>query len=166
MYKRQVLPPKWSFGLWYSTGFKGNSEKNVEEDAKRFRSEKIPCDVMHFDCYWLREDKWCDFVWDEAQYPNRSAMIAGLKENGYKISLWINPYVTITTEMYQEGKEKGYFAKNKKGEPYEAVSYTHLDVYKRQDYSRICIHKYSVLSLDTQIVLRFHTKRTGRGGAD
>ena len=115
-----VLPPKWSFGLWYSTGFKGNSEKNVEEDAKRFRLEKIPCDVMHFDCYWLREDKWCDFVWDEAQYPNRSAMIAGLKENGYKISLWINPYVTITTEMYQEGKEKGYFAKNKEGEPYEA----------------------------------------------
>lgn len=115
-----ALPPKWSFGLWYSTGFKGNSRKNVEEDAARFRKEEIPCDVMHFDCYWLREDKWCDFVWDDVQYPKRAEMIDGLKANGYKICLWINPYVTITTQMYQEGKEKGYFAKNTQGEPYEA----------------------------------------------
>lgn len=115
-----ALPPKWSFGLWYSTGFKGNSRKNVEEDALRFRNEKIPCDVMHFDCYWLREDKWCDFVWDDAQYPDRLSMLAGLKEKGYKICLWINPYVTITAEMYLEGREKGYFAKNAAGDPFEA----------------------------------------------
>ena len=115
-----ALPPKWSFGLWYSTGFKGNSRQNVECDAARFREEKIPCDVMHFDCYWLREDHWCDFVWDETLYPDRHTMFENLKKNGYKICLWINPYVTIKTEMYQEGKRKGYFVKNAAGEPYEA----------------------------------------------
>lgn len=115
-----VLPPKWSFGLWYSTGFKGNSRENAQRDAARFRKEEIPCDVMHFDCYWLREDKWCDFVWDEKLYPDRKAMFATLKEQGYKICLWINPYVTNTTDMYMEGKAKGYFAKNGQGEPYEA----------------------------------------------
>lgn len=115
-----ALPPKWSFGLWYSTGFRGNSRKNVEEDAQRFRTEEIPCDVMHFDCYWLREDKWCDFVWDEEQYPDRANMIRQLKDNGYKICLWINPYVTITSEMYQEGKVNGYFARTENGEPYQA----------------------------------------------
>lgn len=115
-----ALPPKWSFGLWYSTGFKGNSRENTEKDAARFRKEEIPCDVLHFDCYWLREDKWCDFVWDEKLYPDRKGMFAALKRQGYKICLWMNPYVTITTEMYQEGKEKGYFAKNDKKEPYEA----------------------------------------------
>lgn len=115
-----VLPPKWSFGLWYSTGFKGNSRENAERDAARFRREEIPCDVMHFDCYWLREDKWCDFVWDEKLYPDRKAMFAALKEQGYKICLWINPYVTNTTDMYLEGKAAGYFAKNGQGEPYEA----------------------------------------------
>ena len=115
-----VLPPKWSFGLWYSTGFKGNSRKKVEADAARFRQEEIPCDVMHFDCYWLREDRWCDFIWDEVLYPERQTMIAELKEKGYKICLWMNPYVTITAKMYQEGSQKGYFAKNQKGEPYQA----------------------------------------------
>lgn len=115
-----VLPPKWSFGLWYSTGFKGNSRENTEKDAARFRLEEIPCDVLHFDCYWLREDKWCDFVWDEKLYPDRKAMFAALKDQGYKICLWINPYVTITTDMYLEGRTKGYFAKNSRGEAYEA----------------------------------------------
>lgn len=80
---------------------------------------------MHFDCYWLREDKWCGFVWVKPSIRT-AAKIAGLRGKGYKISLWINPYVTITTEMYQEGKEKGYFAKNKEGEPYEADLW-HLD---------------------------------------
>ena len=115
-----ALPPKWSFGLWYSNGFQGASRNSVEEDAKRFREEKIPCDIMHLDCYWLREDCWCDFVWNEELYPGYRTMLADLKSQGYKICLWINPYVTITTDMYLDGKEKGYFAKNKEGEPYQA----------------------------------------------
>mgnify|MGYP002510180723 CR=1 FL=1 len=115
-----VLPPKWSFGLWYSTGFKGSSRENAEKDAARFRMEEIPCDVLHFDCYWLREDRWCDFVWDDEMYPQHLDMIKNLKKQGYKICLWMNPYVTVTTDMYREGKEKGYFAKNAAGEPYEA----------------------------------------------
>lgn len=115
-----ALPPKWSFGLWYSTGFQGNSRENTIQDAMRFREEKIPCDVIHFDCYWLREDMWCDFVWDDKMYPDRVGMISELKKMGYKICLWINPYVTVTTEMFREGTEKGYFAKDLSGRPYRA----------------------------------------------
>ncbi|GKX28224.1 alpha-xylosidase [Vallitalea longa] len=115
-----TLPPKWSFGLWYSTGFKDSSQELVEKDAKHFRDTKVPCDVFHFDCYWLREDKWCDFVWDNEMYPNRKEMLQNLKKEGYKICLWINPYVTIKTDMYKAGKELGYFIKDKDGNPYTA----------------------------------------------
>lgn len=75
-----ALPPEWSFGLWYSTGFKGNSRDNVEADARLFRKYEIPLNVMHFDCYWLRENMWCDFVWDDEMYTNREEMIALLKK--------------------------------------------------------------------------------------
>ena len=98
-----VLPPDWSFGLWYSTGFQGASREAVMTDARIFREKEIPCDVLHFDCYWLRENMWCDFVWDDAQYPNRQEMLRLLHEDGFKVCLWMNPYVTICTEMYQEG---------------------------------------------------------------
>ena len=115
-----VLPPDWSFGLWYSTGFQGASREAVMTDARIFREKRIPCDVLHFDCYWLRENMWCDFVWDDAQYPNRQEMLRLLHQDGFKVCLWMNPYVTICTEMYQEGAAQGYFAKNAQGEPYTA----------------------------------------------
>ncbi|HHV99927.1 MAG TPA: alpha-xylosidase [Clostridiaceae bacterium] len=115
-----ALPPDWSFGLWYSTGFKGNSRESTLNDAERFRKEGIPCDVMHFDCYWMRDDMWCDFVWDEEFYPDRIEMLNILKEQGFKVCLWINPYVTIKTDMFREGKDKGYFVKQKDGSVYTA----------------------------------------------
>lgn len=115
-----ALPPQWSFGLWYSTGFKDADEKQVIKQAEKFRELDIPCDVFHFDCYWLREDKWCDFVWNDEKYPHKEKMIHRLQELGYKTCLWINPYVTNQTEMYTEGDKKGYFLKTPEGRTYLA----------------------------------------------
>ncbi len=113
-----ALPPDWSFGLWYSTGFKGNSRENALTDAERLRQEGIPCDVMHFDCYWLRDDMWCDFVWDEKMYPDWVGMLKILKEQGFKTCLWINPYVTIVSDMFREGAERDFFVKRSDGTIY------------------------------------------------
>ncbi|MDL2295173.1 hypothetical protein LJC60_11265, partial [Ruminococcaceae bacterium OttesenSCG-928-D13] len=113
-------PPDWSFGLWHSNGFKGSSRADVEADAARYEKEDIPLSVMHFDCYWMRDDHWCDFVWDSALYPDHRRMLADLKARGLKVCLWINPYLTVVTELYTEGREKGYFVKNAAGEPYQA----------------------------------------------
>ena len=115
-----VLPPEWSFGLWYSTGFKGNSRKNVEQDVSEFKKYKIPVSVMHFDCYWLRENLWCDFVWDDEMYPDRKGMLQELKKDGLKVCLWINPYVTEISDMFKEGAEKGYLVKRADGRVYTA----------------------------------------------
>ena len=115
-----TLPPDWSFGLWYSTSFKDSSREAVEADAAALRKKDIPASVFHFDCYWLRDDMWCDFVWDDDMYPDRIGMLRGLKEKGFKVCLWINPYVTIKTEMFKEGDAKGYFVKDKSGKSYLA----------------------------------------------
>lgn len=115
-----ALPPDWSFGLWFSTGFAGTNSEMVEKDAAEFRRLDIPCDVIHFDCYWLRKDMWCDFVWDDAMYPDRLGMIKRIKRMGYQICLWINPYVSMKADMYKEGENRGYFAKRNDGNPYLA----------------------------------------------
>ena len=115
-----ALPPDWSFGLWYSTGFKGSSRDNVEADAAMFKKQEIPCSVLHFDCYWLRENMWCDFVWDDTQYPDRVQMLKKLKEDGFRICLWINPYVTEIAQMFEEGRTKGYLVKRADGSVYTA----------------------------------------------
>ncbi len=112
------LPPLWSFGLWLSTGFKEANRESVEDFAKQVREKEIPTDLIHFDCYWLRDDMWCDLVWDEDKFNNPGEMINHLKRQGYKICLWINPYVSIKSEMYLEGREAGYFLKKEDGTVY------------------------------------------------
>ena len=59
-----VMPPVWSFGVWYSNSFMEASQAQVLRDAREMREKHIPCDVIHLDCYWMRKDMWCDFVWD------------------------------------------------------------------------------------------------------
>lgn len=115
-----ICPPDWSFGLWYSTGFQGASARSVLEDAQTFRVRGVPCDVMHLDCYWMRDDHWCDFVWDDAAFPQRTEMLRALHDAHYRVCLWINPYVTCKTAMFREGAERGYFIKTLQGEPYQA----------------------------------------------
>ena len=115
-----ALPPDWSFGLWYSNGFKDSTQELVEMYARRLKEYSIPVSVIHLDCYWMRDDQWCDFVWEEERFPDPKAMIRVLHEDGYRVCVWINPYVTNRTEMFREGSSKGYFLTNSDGEVYEA----------------------------------------------
>ena len=47
-------------------------------------------------------------------------MIQNLKEMGFKICLWINPYLSIESERFLEAKDKGYLLKTIEGEIYIA----------------------------------------------
>ena len=109
---RPPVPPKWSFGLWMDGGaypFDWTQE-SVAVVRDKMRELDIPCDVLSVDPYWMRERMYCDFRWDSGRFPDPGRMIAQLKEKGYKICLWIQPYVSNESEFYQEGREQGYFA--------------------------------------------------------
>ncbi len=36
------------------------------------------CRVFHFDCFWMREFHWSDFVWDQATFPDPEGMLRRL----------------------------------------------------------------------------------------
>lgn len=109
------VPPRWSFGLWISTYFTEASEESVMEQVKKMEEYDIPFDVYHFDCYWLRDERWCDFTWDRDRFPDPEGLIDELHNRGKKVCLWENPYVSIFSEMFEEGKEKKYFVTHKDG---------------------------------------------------
>ncbi|MDZ7261001.1 MAG: alpha-xylosidase [candidate division KSB1 bacterium] len=114
---RSPMPPKWSFGLWMSR-FSYKSRQELETVCQELRKHEVPCDVVHLDPNWMRPKHYCDFQWDEAAFPEHAEMIQKLHEQGFKLSLWEQPYVPATTEMFQEGKDRGYFVKDKNGEVY------------------------------------------------
>lgn len=118
-----ALPPKWSFGLWLSSYFIQANEESVRNQIDNMRDLDIPCDVYHFDCYWLRRNMWNDFTWDQEAFPNPDALLQELHEKNYKVCIWINPYVSSMSELFAEGAKNGYFLKRKDGTVYNAQTW-------------------------------------------
>ncbi|PYM13602.1 MAG: alpha-xylosidase, partial [Candidatus Rokuibacteriota bacterium] len=98
---RPAMPPEWAFGLWASTAFVPFTTASVLEQARRLRGEGIPCDVINLDCFWQRAQMWCDFEWDTKRIPDPKRLMAELHREGFRVCLWINPYVSIQSALYE-----------------------------------------------------------------
>lgn len=113
------MPPLWSFGLWMSriTYFSEQDGRNV---AAKLRQNRIPSDVIHFDTGWFETDWRCDYRFAPSRFKDPEKMIADLKAQGFRTSLWQLPYFVPKNVLYPEIVEKGLAVKNANGTiPYE-----------------------------------------------
>ena len=94
---RPVLPPKWSFGLWFICRMYAN-DFEVMSDALNFRDRKIPCDVIGLEPGWM--EKLYDYSTEKKWHPDRfpippyapngpHTFISALKRMGFKLELWL-----------------------------------------------------------------------------
>src|SRR3989440_6075464 len=133
-----AVPPDWSFGFWISRwGYRNRDE--VMAVARPMREERVPCDVIHVDPYWMRyhEGHHGDLEWDESAFPDPEGVIGQLKGLGFRLSLWESPYVPLDSEMRAEGERRGFLLKTKDGggpalvhgfaKPSAAVDFTNPD---------------------------------------
>ncbi|MEU3186088.1 alpha-xylosidase [Streptomyces sp. NPDC006923] len=113
---RPALPPDWSFGLWLSTSFTTSyDEATVTRFVKGMADAEIPLSVFHFDCFWMREYQWSDFVWDPDVFPDPEGMLARLKRQGLRVCVWINPYIAQKSPLFAEGMAGGYLLRKPDG---------------------------------------------------
>ena len=140
---RSPMIPRWAFGFWMSK-MSYMSRQEVEEVAAKMEQFDMSADVIHIDA-WMdsRSQNCCGELlsFDEERFPDPAGMIAGLKEKGLHLSLWMCPYVDApfgerdgkserrTDEderelsdprfrQYRLMKERGFLVKNSAGEPY------------------------------------------------
>ena len=118
---RPALPPAWSFGLWLTTSFTTDyDEKTVRSFVDGMAQRNIPLHVFHFDCFWMRENEWCNFTWDEAMFDDAPAMLRRMKEErGLHICVWINPYIGQKSPLFKEGMKNGYLLKRPNGDVWQ-----------------------------------------------
>lgn len=117
---RPALPPAWSFGLWLTTSFTTNyDEDTVSAFVDGMAQRDIPLRVFHFDCFWMKEYEWCNFEWDREVFPDPRNMLKRLKEKGLKICVWINPYISQKSRLFEEAVENGYLLKLEDGEAWQ-----------------------------------------------
>jgi len=113
---KPALPPAWTFGLWLTTSFTTNyDEQTVMGFVDGMAERDLPLHVFHFDCFWMKEYHWCDFEWDPDVFPDPEGMLRRMKAKGLRICVWINPYISQTTDMFEEGKSGGFLLKRPDG---------------------------------------------------
>ncbi|KAL8363687.1 hypothetical protein RB601_009449 [Gaeumannomyces tritici] len=119
---RAASVPAWSYGLWLSTSFTTDyDEGTVRSFLEGMRERGVAVDVFHYDCFWMKEFTWTDFVFDADKFPDPEASIARLKESGLvrKVCVWINPYIAEHGAAFKEAAEKGYLLKRSNGDVWQ-----------------------------------------------
>jgi len=117
---RAPVPPRWSFGFWMSY-VTYRSWEEVEDVAHGLRERHIPADVIHLDPGWLRPGMFADLMWDEARFPEPNLHLASLRAQGFRVSLWVQPWIPEDSEVFATGAENGYFARTSSGDVYRYV---------------------------------------------
>ncbi len=106
---RSPVPPKYSFGTWISR-MSYLSQEEVLNVAKRLREERFPADVIHMDVSWFRKNWRCDWEFDPDRFPDHKKMCRQLHDNGFRFSLWQQPYVIKGTAPWKEARRKKILA--------------------------------------------------------
>ena len=108
--------PDWSFGLWLSTSFTTDyDEKTVLSFVDGMKERDIDLSVFHFDCFWMKDSHWCNFLWDSEMFPDPKGLIKKLHDRGLKVCVWINPYIAQQSELFDEAAAQGYLIKKTDG---------------------------------------------------
>ena len=137
---KPALPPAYTFGLWLSTSFTTDyDEKTVGQFLDGMKERDIPVEVFHFDCFWMKEFEWCNFKWNSDTFPEPEAMLKRLHDRNLKVCVWINPYISQHSELFDEGADKGYFLMTPNGDVFQTdgwqpgmaiVDFTNPDAYR------------------------------------
>ncbi len=114
---RTPMPQLWALGHQQSR-FGYIDERDIMSVAQNMRECRVPCDVIHFDIDYMNDFKV--FTFHPKRYPDPAKTIANLKADGFKTVTIIDPGVKVQGgyDIYDDGLEKGYFAKDKNGIPF------------------------------------------------
>ncbi|RAI30212.1 hypothetical protein CH339_01430 [Rhodobium orientis] len=110
------VPPLWTFGVWMSR-FYFERWDTLLAAAEGYRSHDIPCDVAAPDSYWMYGNRLSDLQWDEDRFPDPAKHLAELRAKGFRTSLWLYPYISEKSPLFEEAHEKGYLCTSPDGAP-------------------------------------------------
>ena len=108
------VPPLWGFGYQQSRwGYK--TEDDVRNIVNKHKEYNLPLEAVCLDIDYMEDYK--DFSVDKKKFPDLKAFSQELKNDGVRLVPIIDAGVKLLDgyEVYDEGKEKGYFCKKEDG---------------------------------------------------
>ena len=114
---QSYLPPRWAFGNAQSRwGYQ--TEEDIREVARNYRENHIPLDMINLDIDYM--ERYKDFTIDRERFPHFEQLVSDMKDQGIHLIPIIDTGIRIEPgyDVYEEGREKGYFCKDQEGKDY------------------------------------------------
>lgn len=114
---KSYIPPLWAFGYGQSRwGYCSANE--IREVVKNYRENHIPIDCVYLDIDYM--ERYKDFTVNQETFPDFEEFVAEMKEQDIHLIPIIDGGVKKEDgyDVYEEGKEKGYFCKDADGEDF------------------------------------------------
>ncbi len=89
------------------------SQQKVLEFAHSIHDHQLPCGVIEIDDKW--EDLYGDTEFDGKKFPDPKAMVDELHRLGYRVTLWVHPFVNIDSKTYAAHRQDGILARDLSG---------------------------------------------------
>lgn len=117
---RSYIPPKFAFGFGQSRwGY--TTEEDFAKVVNGYRDNHIPIDMLYMDIDYMKDYK--DFTVNEENFPNFKEFVDKMKADNIHLIPIIDAGVKIEEgyDIYEEGKEKGFFCKREDGSEFVAA---------------------------------------------
>ena len=102
------------YNTWIELTYNQNQE-DIVNYANAIIDNGMPPGIIMIDDNW--QEDYGNWNFHSERFPNPHKMIEELKHLGFKIMLWICPFVSPDSEIYRELREKNVFMLDKSGEP-------------------------------------------------
>lgn len=102
------------YNTWIELMYNQN-QKDILEYAHQVLANGFPAGIFMVDDNWQRY--YGNFDFRQEKFPDPKAMTDELHQLGFKIMLWICPFVSADSPEFRELSEKGYLLADKSGKP-------------------------------------------------
>lgn len=113
----EELFQKIIYNTWIELTFYQN-QKDILKYASAILKHGMPSGVLMIDDGW--SESYGDWRFHSGKFPEPEEMIEKLHNMGYKIMLWVCPYVTPDSIRYREAEKKKFLIQTSEGETYIA----------------------------------------------
>lgn len=114
---RSYIPPRWAFGYGQSRWSYLTSDE-VREVAEKYKEAGFPLDSIYLDIDYM--ERYKDFTINPDTFGDFDELVREMKEKKIHLVPIIDAGVKVEDgyDVYEEGKEKGFFCKDEQGEDF------------------------------------------------
>lgn len=114
---KSYIPPRWAFGYGQSRWSYMTSDE-VRSVVEQHRKNHLPLDSVYLDIDYM--ERYKDFTIDKQSFGDFASLVKEMQKERIHLVPIIDAGVKIEEgyEVYEEGKEKGYFCKDENGEDF------------------------------------------------